>query len=315
VRFLTDADVARLVPPAEALRAVRDAFAELAAGTASVQRRERTSAGRAKLSTLGAVLDRRGVLGAKVYATVEGSFTFLVVLFATADGRRLAVLESDALTRLRTAATSVLATELMRVEPPRQLVVFGSGSQATGHAEAFADRFELDRITFVGRRARADVAREVAATTGIDTRSVAAEQAAEVLAGADVVVTATRSAAPVVVGAWLTPGAHVCAVGTSRPDARELDDDVYRRARLIAVEWRDQARQEAGGLVGAAADGIVRWDDVRELAALMEGTAVAGRETRDVTVFQSVGIGLEDIALAAAAWEAAEALGGGTSLG
>jgi len=314
VRYLTDADVARLVPPSEALRAVRDAFGELAAGTAAVQRRERTSAGNAKLSTLGAVLGRRGVLGAKVYATVEDRFTFLIALFAASDGRRLAVLESDALTRLRTAATSVLATELMRDDPPRELVICGSGAQATGHAEAVADRFDINRITFVGRQARHEVAAAVESVTGVGTRAVATEQAAEVMGAADVVVTATRSSTPVVEGRWLAPKTHVCAVGTSRPEARELDDEVYRRARLLAVEWCEQARDEAGGLVTAAAAGVVAWGDVSELADVLTGAGRAERTGGDITVFQSVGIGLEDIALAASAWEAAEAADVGTSV-
>lgn len=314
MRFLRDEDVAALVSPADALAAVRAAFEEAASGSAAVQPRVRTTAGGAKLSTLGAVLERRGVLGAKVYATVGGRFTFLVALFAAEDGRRLAVLESDALTRLRTAATSVLATEVLRPKAPRRLVVFGSGLQATGHVAAFTDRWALDEVVIVGREARVSVAADLEAATSTPVRAVATGGAAAAVAEGDVVVTATRSTTPVLRGSWLAHGAHVCAVGSSRPEAQELDADVYERAALVAVELRDQAEQEAGGLVDAVAAGAVAWDDVAELADVVGGAVVPRESDDEVTVFQSVGIGLEDVAVAACAWEAAERGGRGVVL-
>jgi ornithine cyclodeaminase len=314
VRFLRDEDVAALVSPADALAAVRASFDEAATGSAAVQPRVRTEAGGAKLSTLGAVLAGRGVLGAKVYATVDGQFTFLVALFAADDGRRLAVLESDALTRLRTAATSVLATEVLRAKPPGRLTVFGSGLQATGHVTAFADHWDLDEVTIVGREARSSVAAELAAATETPVRAVASDAAEAAVSAADVVVTATRSTTPVLRGEWLAPGAHVCAVGSSRPEAHELDADVYERAALVTVELRDQAEHEAGGLVDAVTAGVLAWDDVAELADIVSGAVVPREADGEVTVFQSVGIGLEDVAVAACAWEAAEAAGAGVVL-
>jgi ornithine cyclodeaminase len=304
VRFITDADVARHVSPGDALEAVRGAFSELAAGTAAIQARHRTAVGDVKLSTLGAVLGGAGVLGAKAYSTVGGRFTFLVVLFAADDGRRLAVLESDELTRLRTAATSVLSTELLGRPAPRHLVVFGAGSQATAHIDAFAARFALDRITMVTREARRELALELSGRVGTEVRSLVAGRAQHALTDADVVITATRSTTPVFEATRLAPGTHVCAVGSSRPDARELAEQVYDRARPIAVEWRDQARGEAGGLLDAVGAGLVAWDDVVELAEVAAGRAGGRSADDDVSVFQSVGIGLEDVAVAAIAWRA-----------
>jgi ornithine cyclodeaminase len=245
-----------------------------------------------------------------VYSTVDDRFTFVVVLFSADDGRRLAVLESDTLTRLRTAATSVLATEALRPSPPRRLVIIGTGSQATGHVEAFAARFDLDEVLLVGRSGRPDLAASLSASTGCLVRSVLAADTKLAVDGADVVVTATRATAPVLDGDWLSPGAHVCAVGSSRPEARELDRRVYERASVIAVEWLRQARSEAGGLVDALADGALAASDVVDLAEVVAGRAEP-RRAGDVTVFQSVGIGLEDVAVAAVAWRAAEAAGAG----
>jgi ornithine cyclodeaminase len=305
--FLSDDDVARLVTPTDALDAVTRGFAAFGHGEASVQPRVRTDAGGAKLSTLGAVLPGDGVLGAKVYSTVGGGFTFLVVLFAADDGRRLAVLESGALTELRAEATSVLATRVLHGDRPvRRVVVFGSGVQGRGHARAFASAWPDAEIT-------------------TSTRASSETDAAKAVADADVVVTATRSVEPVLRGKWLPDGVHVCAVGSSRPEARELDEDVYRRADVIAVEWTAQARHEAGGLVQAVEGGLLAWDDVAELGPLTAAFgdfAALGATKFDkrpgsrprTTVFQSVGIGLEDVAVAAVAWRRAVAGGAGMRL-
>jgi ornithine cyclodeaminase len=294
--YLSDADVAELVTPGDALVAVRDAFASFGVGDAAVQLRQRTDAAGVKLSTLGAVVPSAGVLGAKVYSTVGGQFTFVVVLFAADDGRRLAVLDSGALTRLRTAATSVLSTQLLRRDRPvERVVVFGSGTQGRGHVAAFSDAFGDIDITTVGR-------------------STPAGELEKLVGAADAVVTVTRATTPVLFGRWLGDDVHVCAVGTSRVDASELDVSVYERASVVAVEWRDQARLEAGGLVQAVDAGVLTWDDVVELGAvtldgfrreLGRGTPSAPESVmghRGVTVFQSVGIGLEDVAVAAVAW-------------
>jgi ornithine cyclodeaminase len=307
--YLSDDDVAALVSPGDALDAVRDAFTSFGRDEAAVQRRERTDAGGVKLSTLGAVVPSAGVLGAKVYSTVDGQFTFVVVLFAADDGRRLAVLESGVLTQLRTAATSVLSTQLLHgSDAVERVVVFGSGTQGRGHVAAFSDAFGDVDITTVGR-------------------STPADELEKLIGAADVVVTATRATTPVLSGRWLGDDVHVCAVGTSRIEARELDASVYERASVVAVEWRDQARLEAGGLVQAVDAGVLTWDDVVELGAvtldgfrreLGRGTPSAPESVmghRGVTVFQSVGIGLEDVAVAAVAWGRAVERGAGMRSG
>lgn len=305
MRFLTNRDVSDLVSPAEALASVRAAFEAWGAGRAAVQRRERTSVGDVKLSTLGAVVldspdDTEGVVGAKVYSTVGGRFTFLIALFAADDGRRLAVMEADAVTRLRTAATSTLAAQLLARSRPARLVVHGSGVQACAHVAAMVPALGLHHVTLVGRTAPVEAADGLAAQVGVDV--VATDDRTAALGDADIVVTATRSATPLFPGAALAPGALVCAVGSSRPDTRELDAAVYARADRVVVEWRRQARDEAGGLVHAVADGLVRWDDVVELADVARGTVQGRCNEDDLVVFQSVGIGLEDIAVAAFAW-------------
>jgi ornithine cyclodeaminase len=313
MRFLTNADVERVIGPAEARQAVRAAFTELAAGTGEVHGRERTAVGDVKLSTLGGVMTGDGVLGAKVYSTIGGQFTFLVVLFAADDGRRLAILESDVLTRYRTAAVSVLGTELLARPDVRHLVVFGGGTQAQGHVPAFAEAFGLEGVTLVTRTPRDELAEALAAASGVPV--TATQDAESALAEADVVVTATRSVTPLFPAAWLPDGVHVSAVGTSRPDCVELEVGVYERADRVVAEWTPQARREAGGLIHAVEAGVLAWSDVVDLADVLAGRAAGRSSAADVTVLPTTGIGIEDVAVAAAVWRRAEAEGVGQFIG
>lgn len=300
--YLTNDDVDRLVTPADALAAVRDGFQRFARGDAAVQPRARTSVGEVKLSTLGAVLGCGGddVLGAKVYATVGGRFTFLVVLFAASDGRRLALVEAEALTRLRAAATSVLAAQLLARPDARRLVVFGTGVQAQGHVEAFTSGLGIREVTLVARRDPGPVAEKLAAR--VDATVWATTDGPAAVAGADLVVTATRATAPLFAAGALPDGVHLTAVGSTRLDAHELDDGTYGNADRVVVEWKEQIRHEAGGLAQAVTSGSVRWETVVDLADLVAGRAPGRSRPTDRTLFQSVGIGLEDIAVAALAW-------------
>jgi ornithine cyclodeaminase len=311
MRFLTNDDVSLLVRPADARAAVRSAFEELAAGTGAVHQRERTSVGDAKLSTLGGVLAGAGVLGAKVYATIGGRFTFLVVLFSADDGRRLAVLESDVLTRLRTAAVTVVAADVLARADLRRAVVFGAGVQAQGHVAALADAFALDDVTLVTRTPRHDLAEALAASAGVAVSSTGDAEAA--LAGAGLVVTATRSTTPLFPGAWLPAGVHVSAVGSSLPHAAELDVEVYRRAGRVVAEWKPQTAREAGGLIHAVEAGALSWDDVGELTDVVAGRSPGRTGPDEITVLQATGIGVEDVAVAAAAWRHATAEDAGST--
>jgi ornithine cyclodeaminase len=304
VLFLTNEDVAAAVGPAEALAAVRNAFWAWAEDRAAVQDRVRTAVSDVKLSTLGAVVvddsdPDGGIVGAKTYSTVGGQFTFLIVLFAASDGRRLAVLEADTVTRLRTAATSTMAVQLLARPDPPSVVVHGSGIQARSHVEALAAALPSSTFLLVGRTRPVEAAAALTARCGVEV--IASDDRHAGLEEGTIIVTATRSAVPLFDGTALAPGTTVCAIGSSRPETRELDDDAYAGASRIVVEWRQQARREAGGLMQAADTGLVDWNDVVELADLVAGRASGRADDAERIIYQSVGIGLEDVAVAAAA--------------
>lgn len=300
MRLITEADVAAVLDPDSARAALRAAFAQHGRGQAQVLGRHRATAsvGGAALaiSAMGAILEADGelpaVLGTKVYSARNGRYHFLVSLFSAATGEALATLEANEFTRLRTAAASAVAAELLALPQARSLAVFGAGIQARAHAEALVRVRRFERLLVCARSGAEALAAELSAALGLPAEAVDASTAA---AEADVIVTATRSPTPLFDGGLVKPGAFVAAVGSSTKTARELDDALLGRAALVVVEWLEAARQEAGDLV-LAAPGTVAPERLVELGGLV--ASPPPRRAEDVVVYKSVGIGLEDVALA-----------------
>lgn len=310
MRFLTDAEIGGLISVNEAADVVEGSFRALAEHTATVQTRVRTASRIGKLSILGAVLDDEMEAGAKVYTTApDGSFCFAVVLFDPYRSRWLAALEAGELTRIRTAATSLMAARAMARPESSVLSVFGAGVQARSHALAFAGEFPVTDVRVVHRRPVPDHIELLQRGTGANVSQIGDVDAA--LSGADLVVTATRSDTPLFSGESLDDGTHVTSIGATLPTSRELDDTTIDRAARVVVESRDQARYEAGNLIGAGID----WARVEELTDLASGRSPGRVEADEITLFDSLGSGLADIAVAALCYRKATEVGWGTDLG
>ena len=220
----------------------------------------------------------------------------IYVLFDPSTQAPRLLVDGSALTALRTAAVSGLATNLLARPDARRLVIFGAGVQARSHLEAMAVVRPISELVVVSRSPeRAEALVRDAAERGIGASTGDPAAVAE----ADLVCTCTTSDEPLFDGALLAPGAHVNAVGAFRPDAREVDTETVRRAR-IAVETRDAAMEEAGDLLIPIAEGAIGSDHVvADLAELVHGTRVR-TGPGDITLFESVGLAFEDLAVAAA---------------
>jgi ornithine cyclodeaminase len=279
-----------------ACAAVLDAaFTDLARGQATVQSRQRSDCGGVKLSTMGALWPSRRIAGVKAYTTVAGQFSFLVTLFDTAANRPVALLEADALTRLRTAALSrLVACKALRPNV-RKLALFGAGQQGRAQVEALCGLQAFDEVAVVDLQDSSAWCEQLARRHGC---RVTPCQARAALDGAHLVITATRSKTPVFEGACLEPGALVIAMGTSLPDGRELDDTTLMRASRVLVEWRAQSLVEAGEVVLGMAAGALDAKRIADLAELYAGQAAWRTSDDEIVVFKSVGIGLADVACA-----------------
>jgi ornithine cyclodeaminase len=213
------------------------------------------------------------------------------------SGEPLALLDGEALTLRRTAATSALAAARLARADAQTLLVVGTGRLAAWMARAHAALRPGLRVFVWGRRAEAAAA--LAHTlAGEGLLAAAAPDLESAVRAASIICCATTSHAPLVHGAWLAPGTHLDLVGAFTPRMREVDDAAVARARIV-VDTYAGALAEAGDLVQPLANGaIVRAQVLAELAELVRGAPAVRRTPEDITLFKSVGTALEDLAAA-----------------
>jgi ornithine cyclodeaminase len=237
-----------------------------------------------------------------------------LLLLDPASGALLAMMDARLITEMRTAAVSAAAVDsLARVEA-RTLGLIGTGVQARSHLEALRLVRQIGRVRAWSPDAahREKFASEMAARWNL--RVEATNDAEGAVRGADIVVTATTSSTPVVRGHWLSPNACVVAVGASRPDARELDTDVVRQARVF-VDSRAAAEKEAGDILLAVKEGAIAMDHVRGEIGEVFASRIPGRTAEgEITVFKSLGQAVEDAAAAKLIYERAKEQKVGTEI-
>ncbi|HET8549769.1 MAG TPA: ornithine cyclodeaminase family protein [Bryobacteraceae bacterium] len=295
VRF-NEEQVRRLLSMPECIEALRSAFRAWAAGEALNQprRRMRINTGSVLHSMAGAY---GAYFGTKIYSThARHGANFFFLLFDSATARPLAEFEANHLGQIRTGAATGLAVDVLAHRDVATVAVIGSGFQARTQVEAIRAVRSIRAVRVWSRTAekRTRFAEEVGGEN-----CASARQAIE---DADVVITATSSRDPVLEAAWVPPGALVCAVGSNDPQRRELPGELIRHAGAVVADDIEQCRIEAGDLLLALDE--AGWARVTALADYVAGNTKPG-DSRRVTVFKSVGLGLEDVAAAAAVYEKA----------
>ena len=229
-----------------------------------------------------------GALGAKLvtfYPQNVGIHTHhaVIVLFKAETGEPLAMMDGRLITEMRTAAASAVATQILAPAEASVLAILGSGVQAKSHLAALRHVRSFEEVRVWSPRNAPAFAQRHGVT--------AVATVADAVRGADVVVVATSATRPVLQGNWLSPGAHVNAVGATRLDWRELDDDLVTTARVF-VDSREAALRESGDVVAAGSE-------VTEIGAVVSGADPGRRTPSEITLFKSVGVAVEDMAAAA----------------
>ena len=308
--YLTEQDVVGLLSMEDALQAVEDGFAALALGEASNVPRSRLPLPRGAFTVMSAAAPGLGVMGLKTYA----ASAFHVQLSSTATGELLAIIEAYALGQLRTGAASGVATRHMARENASTVGIIGAGRQAEAQLRAVCLVRDIRRVKVFSPTAerREAFASRMAARLGIEVSAVGSAETC--VRDSDIVVTITSSTEPVVQGRWIEPGTHINAAGANHWLRRELDQEAVRKASVIVVDDLVQAKGECGDLMYPVESGILRWEQVRSLAEVVAGVAPGRRREQDVTLFESQGIALEDIAVGARVYHLAREKGVGREL-
>ncbi len=301
--YLKESDVIEFLDMPSCLQALRDAFAEEAKGQANIVPRTRWPFGGVRLNVMGG-----GGRASKRFALKSYGGGAFHVLFYAEDKGLLAIIEANSLGAIRTGAASAIATEKMAKAGAGKVALVGTGRQARTQALALKAVGMLNELTVAARdRGKLEAfCAQLAKELGAPVRAAASVE--EAAAAADIVVTATGSAEPVLKQAWLAPGAHVNAMGANAANRREIDADCVLKASLVVTDHIEQAKMEAAEFIDLAKAGRFDWSSVKPLHAIVTGPPIA-RDPKAHTLFKSLGVGLEDVAAASIIYDRAMASG------
>ncbi len=314
VLFLTEADVRELLTMELALEAVEDGLRRLALDEGHNIPRARSQTDHAMLHVMSASAKTLGVMGYKSYATSRHSTNFHVGLYDGKNGALLALIQADHLGQMRTGAASGVATQYMARPDASEVGLFGSGKQARTQLLAICKVRNIRRVQVYSpnEEHRRQFAAEMSDACKTEVIPVPRpEMAAE---DKDIVITATSSREPVLNGHWIAEGTHINAIGSNFLGKAELDAVAVRRCDSIVVDSKDQARLEAGDFAQPLEEGSIHWADIHDLGQVIVGRFTGRAHPQDVTLFKSLGIALEDIAVAARVVAKARAAGVGKSI-
>lgn len=313
--YLTEAEVGRVLTMDLALDAVAAAFRKLALEEAVNNPRQRCQTDHVMLHVLPAAAKTLGALGFKAYTVPKGGEPkFHVTLFDPKHGGITALLEADLLGQFRTGAASGIATKKLARADASTVGLFGTGKQARTQLLAVCKVRPIKKVHVYGRdpERRTAFAAQLSQETGVEV--VPVERPEEAARGLDIVITATSAREPVLFGEWVSEGQHLNLIGSNFLAKTETDVEVFRRTQVVSVDSKEQAKLEAGDFVEPLKAGVLQWSDVYDFAPLLVGRYPGRESPQDVTLFKSLGLGIEDVALAVKVVELAKQQGLGREL-
>lgn len=317
---LKESDVRKVLTMKDGVRVVEEGFEQYARGRTTLAPRlvMKLEGDAGNFRIMAAIVPGMGGFGLKTLTGTPGkrdpgTTYFAMLYFDVSTGGLLAILPAAYLTGIRTGAASGVATRYLAREDAKSLGLLGAGFQGRNQVAAIREVRPIEKVTLfdVARAPAEALARELEAE-GVE--AVIASSPEEAVRGSDIIASATTAKEPPIRGEWLSPGCHVNAVGANAPAKRELDADAFARARVV-VDFEEQVFQEAGDLLAAIESGSFSRDRIyAELGDIVIGNK-KGRERDDqVTLFKSVGVAIEDVAVAAWVYREAKKKGLGVEI-
>lgn len=303
VLYLKEEEIRALVDVPEVIDALDHAFQAQSAGQALANPRQRLKMKGTTLHLLAGAIP--GYFGFKAYTSAAGKMQFYFFLFDATSTDLISIMEADALGQVRTGAATGLATRLLALPDSTEATVFGVGWQAESQVVAMDAARSLRKIHLVSRRPekRVEFARRL--QPRVRAELVPADDPVAAVASSQILTTITTSKDPVLKGEWLMPGQHVNAAGGNLLLRRELDDAAVARADLLVADSVEQARLEAGEFLGVMESGRRNWQDVLDLKDIASGARPGRTRADQITLFKSLGLGMEDVAIGRLIYERA----------
>lgn len=313
--YLSESDVRQVLTMPIALEQVERGFSARARGQAFDVARQRTRLPGGHLHILQAAAPELNVVGYKAYyVKPDKSRSSLVHLINREQGNLEAIIEADWMGMMRTGASTGLAAKYLAREDAGVIGLFGYGRHAMTQLDAVCRVRKVREVKVFGRNTErvAAFCADMSPKVGAALRPAATR--ADTVRGSDMIIIMTRSAEPLFDGRWLEPGQFVSAAGSNAIDRREIDLETARRADVIVVDSRDTARGECGDLLSAYEAGLIHWDTLPDLGEVIAGLKPGRSNDRQVVLYESHGMGLQDVYTGARVLELARAKGLGVLL-
>ncbi len=307
VLFLGEAEVEELLNMDDAVHIVEETFRQQGQGNVINHPRNRIKTPKSMLHYLPGALPQMNVMGYKAYTSSKAGIKFRVFLHDIETGELLSIMDGNYMGMIRTGAATSVATKHMSRQDSSRVGIYGAGWQARGQAMGACAAREIESISVYSRDPNRNKAFCDEMRSLLDLEVIPAEKPEDVLNEVDILITATTSVQPVFSGEWLEAGVHINAIGGNFLFRREIDERCVGKCDVIVVESKDQSKLEAGELMPLIEKGRLRWEKIYELGEVVTGKVKGRNNGKEITLFKSLGIAIEDIAVAAHIYRLAKA--------